>query len=250
LNCETARTLTHPYIDGELDLTQSLEIEGHLAECAACNHAYQSQQVLRQALSAGPLYYRAPAGLHKRVMTTVRQENRSTAPRSLPRSWLGVAAALVLIAVIGWGLTRNQALSTQRDLVADEVLSSSMRSLIAGPLIDIQSSDQHTVKPWFAGKLDFSPSVPDFAGQGFPLAGGRLDYVDNRPVAALVYRHQQHVINLYTWPTPGSTNPSVQEQKRQGYQLFGWTQDGMTCWAVSDMDAGELRQFVQLMRQS
>jgi anti-sigma factor RsiW len=243
----------HPYGDGELELSHSLEIEQHLATCAACGKVYQGQEVLRQALVAAPMYYRAPAGLSKKVEAAVRREDRAagrqaTGRRSLPWSWVSAAAAFVVILALGWVLLRGRSFSGQNDLLAQEVLASSMRALMAGPLIDVQSSDQHTVKPWFAGKLDFSPDVQDYAGQGFPLAGGRLDYIGNRPVAALVYHHQQHVINLYTWPAPGSGSTPVQEQDYQGYHILSWTRDGMTNWAVSDMDAAELRQFVQLVQ--
>lgn len=250
MNCEDVRTLMQPYIDGELDLTSSLEVEGHLDACADCGRAYRSQQALHAAFGANAPYYPAPAELRKRVQSAVRQEGKA-AGSSHAASWslLGIAAALALVAIILWGVTRSQSASSQNSLVAQEVLSSSMRSLIAGPLTDVQSSDQHTVKPWFAGKLDFSPSVQDFAAQGFALVGGRLDYLDGRPVAGLVYRHQQHVINLYTWPAAGGANAQVQEQNYQGYNVFHWTENGMAYWAVSDMDAGELRQFAHLVQR-
>jgi anti-sigma factor (TIGR02949 family) len=251
LNCNEVRTLLQAYIDDELDLSSSMEIGKHLENCANCDREYQSAQALRQAVASAALYYWAPADLQKRVRSVVRQESRAETPsRLLPWSLLGVAAGLALVALIAWGLINSQARSSQSSLLAQEVLSSSMRSLIAGPLTDVQSSDQHTVKPWFAGKLDFSPSVQDYAAQGFPLAGGRLDYVDNRPVAALVYRHQQHVINLYTWPSSGTANAPLQEHNFQGYNVFSWIQNGMSYWAVSDMDAGELQQFAKLIQDS
>jgi anti-sigma factor RsiW len=262
-------------MDDELDLTGSLNVERHLAECADCQREYENEQALRQAITDGALYYRAPAALRRRVQAAVRQEDRapglaqSPAPTQqhpapawarvtrpnlsstwlLPGRWLGLAAALVLVAFLGWGLGRYQSNTAQPDTIGQEVLASSLRSMMAGPLTDVQSSDQHTVKPWFAGKLDFSPAVRDFTAQGFPLAGGRLDYIGSRPVAALVYRHQQHVINLYTWPAPGAADTPVQQHDYQGYHVFSWTQDGMNYWAVSDMDAGELEQFSQLVRQ-
>jgi anti-sigma factor RsiW len=250
LNCESVRTLVHAYIDDELDLTSSLELEGHLQACAACNNAYQSQRALKDAIGAAPLYYRAPANLRRRVQQTVRHESKPAAPlHTLSWQVWGAAVAVALIALITWGLARGAFAPTQNNLIAQEALASSMRALMAGPLTDVQSSDQHTVKPWFAGKLDFSPTVQDFAAQGFPLAGGRLDYLGARPVAALVYRHQAHVINLYTWPSNGIQSAALQEQNYQGYHVFSWTQNGMNYWAVSDMDASELRQFVQLVRQ-
>lgn len=250
MNCDDARILVHAYLDGELDLTKSLELEGHMEECVACAQEYRGLQALERGIGDGSLYYRVPAGLRKRVQAAVRRESQAAAPRHLPPwSVPGLVAALTIVAVIAWSLAGNLAISPRNNLVAQEVLSSSMRSLIAGPLMDVESSDQHTVKPWFAGKLDFSPTVPDLASQGFPLAGGRLDYVNNRPVAALVYRHGQHVINLYSWPSVSGTEP-LKKYNVQGYNIFSWTQGGMTYWAVSDMDAGELRQFVQLIQDS
>jgi anti-sigma factor RsiW len=250
LNCEIARGLMQADLDGELEVTVSLELETHLRECATCQRDVQRFQELRQAFGAAPLYYRAPAGLHRRIEARLRgEEKASSAVRALPRRWLVMAAVFALIAVLGWGWMRRVATPARSDLIAEEVLSSSMRSLIAGPLTGVESSDQHSVKPWFAGKLDFSPTVQDFGAQGFGLAGGRLDFVAGRPVAALVYRHQAHVINLYSWPSPGRADTATQEQNRNGYHVFDWTQNGLAYWAVSDMDASELRQFVQLARQ-
>jgi anti-sigma factor RsiW len=163
-----------------------------------------------------------------------------------PVGLLGLAA-LLLVAAVAWGAWRAQTVTRSNDLVAEEALSSSMRSLIAGPLTDVASSDRHTVKPWFAGKLDYSPVVVDLAAQGFPLQGGRLDYLGGRPVAALVYGHGQHVINLYTWSSAGSADSAPQSQSYQGYNVLHWTQAGMAYWAVSDMDTAELRQFAGLL---
>jgi anti-sigma factor RsiW len=133
-------------------------------------------------------------------------------------------------------------------MLAQEVLSSHLRSLMGTHLLDVPSSDQHTVKPWFNGKLNFSPDVKDFGSQGFRLVGGRIEYIDDRPVAALVYQRRQHFINLFTWPSPSSSRSGYSEMKRSGYNLVSWTEDGMTCWAVSDLQTSELEQFAQLYK--
>jgi anti-sigma factor RsiW len=133
-------------------------------------------------------------------------------------------------------------------VLAQEVLSSHLRSLMGTHLLDVPSSDQHTVKPWFNGKLSFSPDVKDFSSQGFRLVGGRIEYIGDRPVAALVYQRRQHFINLFTWPSSPGSQSGYGEMKRSGYNLVFWTEDGMTCWAVSDLQIGELEQFAQLYK--
>jgi anti-sigma factor RsiW len=162
---------------------------------------------------------------------------------------VAIAASLALVAGLMWVGIRAWSSLSGGDLLVQEVIGSHLRSLMAAQAVDILSSDQHTVKPWFNGKLDFSPPVHDLAREGFPLVGGRLDYLDQRPVAALVYRRQQHTINLFVWPAGGSAPHAVTLMSRQGFNMADWSVSGMRYWAVSDLNASEMQAFAQLVRQ-
>ena len=205
MNCNDVKNLVHASLDGELDLVRQVEIEDHLRQCQACDAAYESQRALKSALKADGVYFAAPAHLQRRVRAAIGAAAAPTPrwSRGVPLSWLGAAAAVVLAVVITVPIASRR---SQADQVAQEVVSAHIRSLMASHLTDVPSSDQHTVKPWFAGKLDFSPPVIDLNAEGFPLVGGRLDYVENRPIAALAYRRGQHVINLFVWPSSSSAD--------------------------------------------
>jgi anti-sigma factor RsiW len=157
-----------------------------------------------------------------------------------------IAASIVIIFALGWIATREG--YSAKDLLVREIVSSHVRSLMASHLTDVPSSDQHTVKPWFQGQLDFSPPVKDLSKEEFVLAGGRVDYISDRPIAALVYEHRKHVINLFIWPSTPDSATSPAALSRQGYHLIHWTEGGLTYWAVSDLNEKELDEFVQLVR--
>jgi anti-sigma factor RsiW len=249
------QSLVHAYVDGELDLMTNLRIEQHLAGCTGCSEVYKSQRALHSALGGGSLYYQAPVALEERIRASIGKAGKAEgtlygAPR-LPWRLFAFAAAVaaVIIAAVGiLALVRPVPGTPGHEGLAQEVVASHIRSLMGNHLEDVASTDQHTVKPWFDGKLDFSPTVNDFSAQGFPLVGGRLDYLANRPVAALVYGRHKHFINLFIWPQAGGADTGVQTTDLQGYQAFHWTKAGMTYWAVSDVNAADLGQFVQLMQ--
>ncbi len=247
MNCHEALQFMHAYIDGELDLVKSLEIEQHLRDCDACANAYHDLTALQTAMKDGTLYYQSPAVLRQRMLAQLHQAAQpAPTPRTMPWRWIGMAAALAAAVLLTFFLTRTLFVPSGDDLLTQEVIASHVRAEITDHLADVASSDQHTVKPWFNGKLDFSPPVQDLASQGFPLIGGRLDYLAGRPVAALVYRRQQHVINLFIWPSAGeTTDTGVATETRQGYNVAHWTQAGMTYWAITDLNATEFQQFVQ-----
>jgi len=191
-------------------------------------------------------FHPAPADLRARITRDIGRAPGADAAKPAARTFyvaLGLAWAASLVVVAR--------LSTQEATggsVAEEVVASHVRSTMAEHLTDVASSDRHTVKPWFAGKLDFAPRVEDFAADGFPLVGGRLDYVASRPVAALVYRRQQHIVNVFIWPAGNDAETPPRFVTRQGYQVFEWTRDGMQYWVVSDLNAAELQEFAEHIR--
>jgi len=262
MNCEEAMRLIDGYLDGELDAITNQEIESHLRDCRACQQAYETRRNLVQVIGSSMPYYKAPPELRRRIQSSLREEISgnglqvaSKASRPQPHttdarpsirdfgshwSWLALAAAVFLAALIGLSWFprpgRDQLLATQ--LIAGHV-----RSLMANHLTDVASSDQHTVKPWLDTKLDFAPPVVDLGSEGFPLLGGRLDYLDNRPVAALIYQRRKHFINLFIWPKAPSTAAAANTINRQGYHLMHWLDSDFNYWAVSDVSEDDLQKF-------
>jgi len=221
MNCETARILMENHDPG---------LEAHLLSCPSC------------IIGTHARYYEAPPGLEQKIRQSLRRENR--APGTW--RWLAIAASLLLVASVAGNLALFRSRVDRRQLTAAAVLSAHVRSLAGTHLLDVPSSDQHTVKPWFNGKLDFSPVVKDV--EGFPLLGGRLEYFEERPAAALIYGRRKHIINLFSWPS--SRSAAAETEVRNGYNMENWSGNGMTFWAVSDLNETELRQFVSLYRQS
>jgi len=253
MSCREVRELIHGYADGELDLVRNLEMERHFRDCAACASDYERLRGLRAAMSGSLPYFQPPAGLERKLRARLREE-AGTEPRvrefAMRWQWAAIAAALVLTAAGVWRIARMSLRPDPAEILANEAVSSHVRSLMAAHLTHVPSSDRHTVKPWFNGKLDFSPAVGDFPSQGFTLAGGRLDYLDGRPVAALVYQRRQHVINLFVWPAPDHPDSEILATERQGYHVLHWTKAHMNYWAVSDLNARELREFAELVRKT
>ena len=251
MSCQDTQTLMHGYIDGELELTGALEIERHLQDCQVCTQAYQSHRALRSAIGNASLYFDAPANLQKRVKAAVRKQTGDQPRRGmLSWRWVVAATALAMIAIVTWNVSSFLQRSSTDDLLAREIVSGHVRSLMANHLTDVPSSDQHTVKPWFGGKLDFSPPVLDLTESGFSLIGGRLDYVGNRAAAALVYQHRQHLINLFVWQSTDNSDSGSKLLIRQGYNLIHWKKSGLVYWAVSDLNAAELQEFAQEVQSS
>jgi anti-sigma factor RsiW len=243
---ENIRDLLHAYVDGELDLANARETERHLQSCADCRGTERAIRELRLALTSDAPAYRAPGHLRRNVRAALRREAKSTRQNFSP--WLmfatGAAFAAVILGIVLFQTTRT----ARTDAIVDQVVANHVRSLLAAQLVDVVSSDQHTVKPWFDGKIDFAPEVRDLSADGFPLIGGRLDYLDGKTVAALVYQRNKHPINLFITPEPTSRSTSPTVITRRGYNVFSWTNSGMKCWAVSDLNGDELREFAELVR--
>jgi len=230
MNCREVEPLLGAYLDGELDLLHSLEIEAHLSECAPCSRALEELRQLRLAVS-GARQYRASKQLRARLVRPAGGNAR----------WLAIAASLLLAAVAVWRLAPANDGTGRRMETA--IVENHVRSLLADHLLDVHSADRRTIQPWFSGKLDYAPEVEDISSHGFVLLGGRLDYLDGRPVAALVYQRAQHVVNVFVWPSPGDPDHTAQVHSVEGYQVVGWRAKGMNWWAVSDLDAAGLEEL-------
>ncbi len=251
MNCQQFTELLHAHLDQELDVVRSLEADQHLKACPACAQRYQEQQALRKVIAGRSLYFDAPPALRQRLRRVVREAGQAEPPRArqawdLSLLWLRwlvpvAAAVLVLLFALPWVVP-----STAQNRLAREVVSAHVRSLMANHLTDVASTDQHTVKPWFNGKLSFAPPVTDLAAQGFPLVGGRLDVLEERPVAAVVYQRRKHFINLFIWPSARSGSAREKLLTQRGYNLLYWTKSGMDYWAVSDVSRGDLGEFARL----
>jgi anti-sigma factor RsiW len=251
MNCDDIRPLIEAHSDGELDLVRQLELEAHLRSCPGCALLARGIAARGEALRNSLPRFAATPQFRGRMRAVLRAEGSPAAFRA-PRPaapWLswnlgGIAASIALAVLVGysWGGARARANS-----LLDEAISDHARSLQPGHLMDVVSTDQHTVKPWFIGKLDFSPPVFDLADAGYPLAGGRLEHIDGRPAAALVFHRRQHPINLFVWPAGGGAVPARRGEKN-GYNAEGWSQGGLNFLAVSEIPEAELDQFTREYR--
>jgi mycothiol system anti-sigma-R factor len=243
--------MIHGYLDGELDAVRAAEFERHLEQCPECVTALESQESLRSSLQRAELYEKAPAELRQKVLSSLRPA-AGPIPFVAPRrraavaQWLAIAAVLLLLLYSGWRLFPGLGQKNDQTALAAQIVDAHLRSLEPGHLTDVISTDQHTVKPWFDGKLDFAPPVQDFAADGFPLTGGRLDVVGGRTVAALVYGRRKHFVNVFIWP---SSNPDAAPSSgaQQGYHWITWQKNGMAYWAVSDTAAADLDELQRLL---
>ncbi len=237
--CPDKELLLHALADNELDAGNVLAVEAHVAACAACAAELAAIRQVKATLAEARLAYVAPAGLLDRIDAALAEETAPPKPSRRPgrvETWVMSGAVSALAASLALFAFLPSGPSLESQLVEAQV-----RSLQVQHLMDVPTSDKHTVKPWFNGKIDFAPPVIDTTPQGYPLAGGRLDYLDGHPAAAIVYRRRAHVINLFVWP--GSAPAAPITEKREGYTLVRWGQVGLVFWAVSDIDAPDLEGF-------
>jgi anti-sigma factor RsiW len=254
-DCADYEMLLHALADSELDAGHVRDVEAHVAGCAACAEKLKAIRTLRTAMAGANLREAAPAHLRSRIEALFPVATETPRAAGAPqegsvrrwwRSFIGgfsvgaaLSAAATAMLVIGLFTT------SQDQQIADEVVSAHIRSLQAGHLMDVQTSDQHTVKPWFNGKVDVAPPVIDLTAQGFTLLGGRLDYIDGEPVASVIYQRRKHVINLFVAQRLGTARATVLTKTIQGYNVRHWTEQGLDFWAVSDLAGDELDEFVQ-----
>ena len=255
------------YLDGELDPITSQKVEQHLRDCPKCEQAYEVETAMAHAIGQAAPYYKAPLELRERIQVSLRETIGASTSRGaagggslpvrrpeavgrsvffdMPWNWLAVAAAIVLATIVASSFLPRLRQGGADQFLATQLIASHVRSLMASHLTDVASSDQHTVKPWLDVKLDFAPPVVDLSSEGFPLIGGRLDYLDNRPVAALVYGRRKHFINLFVWPAASDAAKAPKTITREGYQLLHWADSDFNYWAVSDVNINDLQLFKQ-----
>ncbi|MGH7593963.1 MAG: anti-sigma factor family protein [Gemmatimonadales bacterium] len=256
MNCGEFEVQLGPYLDDELSESAARTLEEHRRGCRDCTQAHERQLAVRAAMKEHLSFREPPDILRASIRRAIRA---TTAPVSgkptSGRRWssatvrrgVATAAGLALVAAVTWQVAVRHAGANR---LAGDVLASHVRSLMGNHLTDIATSDQHTVKPWFDGKLDYSPPVPDFAGRGYPLIGGRLDYVGGRPVAALVYGRRQHMINVFVWPVERARADGSSASTRQGYHMLHWSTPEYSYWVVSDLGVTELTEFSRLLQRA
>lgn len=250
MNCHEIRQLLEPYADGELDLVRHMQMDEHLAGCTNCAGQLTNLQSLRSAITSPSLYHAAPTALRERLFQPQVMLAPKTDPRPVigsTRSFATAIASLLVVAGASFsaGMLASRSGTSADDQLIANVVTDHVRSIQVDHLMDVASSDRHTVKPWFQGKLDFAPQVPDLSAQEFPLSGGRLDVLADHLVAALVYHRRLHVINVLVRPSSQTDGSDVRHVTRQGFHLRNWVQAGMSYWAISDLNDEELDEFVK-----
>lgn len=246
MNCPDVQALVHAHVDKELDLLKSIEVERHLDACEQCAHIYQQQATLRSLLQEHTPDFSEPESLRARIESSLPA--RGAGEKVKPRlwNWPSIAAALTVAVVVTWALTYFLTRTPAEEGLTDDAISAHMRSLIANHLTDVVSSDSRSVEAWFRGRLAFLPPVRDMRASGYTLVGGRLDYLYKRPVAVLVYRHGEHLINVFVWPANKRDEFPEQVLRDDGFHIMFWTRSGTNYCAISDLGQRDFLEFVRV----
>jgi anti-sigma factor (TIGR02949 family) len=257
MDCDRIRTLLDAYLDGELGRDDAKIVDRHLQHCRACRGRLDANRALSAGVRSHATYRSAPSALRTRIRAAIAE---APVPQQTPRwrqrfrrldpsRWLpmsgAVAGAVLTTAALTFTVTVQLAGVSQEQRMIDQLVSGHSRAVLTSHQIDVASSDQHTVKPWLSSKLDFSPNVADLAAAGFPLLGGRLDYINDRPVAVLVYGHRRHVVDLFIWPDDGSAARAMRNFSKRGVNIVQWSAGGMAFSAVSDVNTDDLKEFAR-----
>jgi anti-sigma factor RsiW len=240
MTCDEAEILLHALIDGELDAGHARAVEDHIAGCPRCAAQLHAYREMSKIIAGADVRYKAPLELRRRIEASLPQPKQAPSRRAVLR---GFAMGSAVSAIAATGLVAIILRSDDEARIESEVVSAHLRSLQAVHLTDVLSTDQHTVKPWFNGKLDVAPPVIDLTAQGFTLIGGRLDYIDARAIGAVVYRRRQHVINLFVAQTSSTERRPAKIDTIQGFNIRHWSEHGLNYWAVSDLAKDELADF-------
>jgi mycothiol system anti-sigma-R factor len=249
MDCTEARELLHGYLDNELDAAHAMQVARHLESCEPCGAAHAFDLQLRSVVRNNAPRYWAPAHLRAKILAGTGGSRRETRRRGwLPAEWLRLGASFAVSALLTWGITYHFVVPSQAEMLMGEVVAAHVRGVLTGRLTDVASSDRHTVKPWLSARLDFSPPVADFSDEGFPLVGGRLDYLDGRPIAVLLYQYRNHVISVFVWPDRSGGQVETSQESRKGYNMTRWARAGFRYHVVSDLSGEELDRFATLLQ--
>ena len=251
MECKDIAAHIERYLDGELTLSDRREVEKHLPDCPSCTAQLEGLQVLHGAIS-NMTYHKVPASLKKNIHAGLKDISGEDSRSHTLFGWLGFSGgAMALVSVTIWALLTVNLVVPPQSRISEEIITAHVRSLLVDHATDIVSTDSHTVKPWFNGKLDFAPTVKNYAQQGFILLGGRLDYINKKTSSALVYKRRAHIINVFITRTEDSGQTGdINAISQQGYHLFHWASDGLEYWVISDLNKPELGEFAQLLQQS
>jgi anti-sigma factor RsiW len=252
MQCDRARELIGAYIDEELGGDDRASVASHIESCAVCTRLAGDIRRMSTVI-AGLGRKNAPVVLASKIRSRLDAEGREQVdrprmpwrmPSNVWRQAAALAACCMLSVLVAWGVVTS---SNRADGLQQEIVTAHIRSLLQDSPIQVASSDAHSVKPWFAGRVDFAPEVKDLTAEGFPLVGGRLDYVDHHRVGVLVYRRRLHIVNVFMWRARAAEDAAPMLAKRSGHNLLSWTKDGVIYWAVSDLDGGELKRLQSLL---